>query len=171
MIQTERLTIRPLLMHDLHILAQILADPDTMLYVGGPKKRHEAREQLHRWMTDYEKDGYGFMALLDRYEETLIGYGGFLHQVVEGKKYIELGYCIAKEYWGQGYATEAARALKKYGLHSLGFSELISIVHKNNIASQRVSSKIGMTLLTETTIDSNPCYIYHCLKGLELFLQ
>lgn len=91
---------------------------------------------------------------------TLIGYGGFLHQLVKGEKKIELGYVIAKRYWNQGFATEATSALKDYGLNQLKFPELISIIHVGNRASEQIALKLGMDLAYPMTIDGEPCLIY-----------
>lgn len=162
LLQTKRLLIRPFQMKDLDALVPILSDLDATAFIGGPLNRSEVETQLQHWLTDFEKDGFGFMAFVDREQNELIGYGGFLHQIVDGKKFVELGYVIAKSYWGQGLATEVAFALKEYGLNVLQFPELISIIHTNNIASQRIASKIGMSLLKETEIEGSPCQIYYC---------
>lgn len=159
LIQTKRLFIRPLQKTDIDQIELLLADPDTMKFIDAPKNRDEAKLQLEHWMADYKKDGFGFLAFMDS-EHKFIGYGGFLRQVVEGQEYIELGYCISKSCWGQGYATEAALALKEYGLNVLKLPRLISIIHENNTASLRVASKIGMDIFKKAEIDGNPCLIY-----------
>lgn len=163
-IETDRLIIRSLTMNDLPAIASILSNPETMRYVGGVKNRHDAEIQLQYWIEDYARDGFGFMAFVNKHSKLLIGYGGFLHQEVDGQKDVELGFVIDQAYWKQGYAKEAAIALKEYGQKILGFSEIISIIHKDNQASVNVAIKIGMRLLKETIVDGVPCLIYHCLN-------
>lgn len=159
-LQTKRLNIRPFQQGDIDELVLILSDTDVTTYINGPYDREGIVTQLHQWISDYKKEGFGFLAFVHKEEKKLIGYGGFLHQMIEGKSYIELGYCIAKPFWRQGYATEATLALKQYGLVTLHFPEIISIIHEDNIASSKVARKIGMTLLKTTEIDGNRCYIY-----------
>lgn len=161
---TERLLLRPFRMTDLNALAPILSDPEVMAFIGdGPLAPHAMVQQLEHWISDYQRDGFGFMAFIDRSTGNLIGYGGFLHQVVEGETKIELGYVVAKPYWRQGFAFEAASALKNHGLISLKMPELISIIHEANIPSQQMASKLGMTVAKEVRIDEQRCLIYHCL--------
>lgn len=162
---TNRLWLRPFQISDLSSLISICSDTEVMQFVGeGPLTPEETRQQLEHWISDYQRDGFGFMAFVDRTTGTLIGYGGFLHQIINGETKIELGYVIAKPYWKQGFASEATRALKDYGLNQLKFHELISIIHEGNRASQKIALKLGMVLADQTTIDGKSCLIYRCQR-------
>ncbi len=163
-IETDRLLIRPLTLADMHSVAEIIGDSYAMRFVDRPKQGKDAKEQLWHWTRDYKKDGFGFMALIQKKDNAFIGYAGFLRQTVEKKEYIELGYIISPEYWDLGFATEAALALKNYGLTKLGFSNLIAIIHEKNAASIRVATKIGMTFFLKTELEGKPYVIYRCEK-------
>lgn len=63
---------------------------------------------------------------------------------VDGTEEIELGYFLAREYWGQGYATEAARCALKIGLDKFGYKRIISAINPANIPSIGVALRLGM---------------------------
>jgi len=73
----------------------------------------------------------------------------YLIQDVDGKEYMEVGYAILPEYWGKGYASEATQKCKEFAFNNNFKDELISNIHINNIASQKVALKNGMTLYKE----------------------
>ncbi len=68
---------------------------------------------------------------------------------LSGKKEFEIGYSVLPEYWGKGFATELAKQLKKFGLQNKVSEKFISIIHKENLASMAVATKIGMAILSE----------------------
>lgn len=161
-LHTTRLWIRPFNKGDLAPLTPILSDPQTMAFIGnGPLNSQEIGEQLEQWIFDFEKEGFGFMAFIEKSSGALIGYGGFLHQTIEGELKIELGYVIGKPYWRQGFAFEAASALKDLGLNTLKMDELISIIHEANVASQKLAVKLKMELKKQIVIDGEPCLVYY----------
>jgi len=74
---------------------------------------------------------------------------------------VEVAYTIAREYWGQGLATEAAQAILQYGFKTLNLSRIVSLIDPDNGASQRVAEKMGMTF--EKRVDEGeytPFFIY-----------
>jgi len=75
----------------------------------------------------------------------VIGYCGlFFFPDVNGQSEVELGYRLAKSAWGQGYATESARAVRDYAFATLGLKRLIAMIDPSNLASIKVAQKIGM---------------------------
>jgi ribosomal-protein-alanine N-acetyltransferase len=79
---------------------------------------------------------------------------------IEGHKEIEVGYMLAKEYWGRGLATEAAKAILHYGFEQVGLARLICVVNPGNQASSRVALKIGMTLEIDGDVNGEPTLLY-----------
>jgi RimJ/RimL family protein N-acetyltransferase len=79
----------------------------------------------------------------------LIGDCGLVRQVVGELEEIEIGYHVRRDLWGQGYASEAARACRGYGFATLPVDRLISMVRPENLASRRVAEKTGMTVWKE----------------------
>ena len=110
--------------------------------------------QIEQWQTV----GYGWWALTPRTEERLIGWCGlqFLPETDE----TEVGYLLAQPAWGQGLATEAARAAVAYAFEHFDFPELIGITHPDNIASQRVLQKAGMHFSRADRYFNMDCFRY-----------
>ena len=73
---------------------------------------------------------------------------------------VEVDFILGNEYWGHGFATEAAKVSLQYGLEKLGINTIVGIVHIDNIASQRVLEKIGMRLIESKEYFGMPCYRY-----------
>ena len=96
-----------------------------------------------------------------------IGRCGLLPWTIDGQREVEVAYTITQEYWGQGLATEAARGILEYGFEKLNLSRLICLIDPENIASQRVAEKIGMTLEKKVDGidgDNYPTLIYSSSK-------
>jgi [ribosomal protein S5]-alanine N-acetyltransferase len=90
----------------------------------------------------------------------LIGDCGLVRQSVDGIDEIELGYHVRRDLWGQGYASEAARACRDYGFENLKVDRLISLIRPENLASRRVAEKNGMTIWKEVTSADLLHYVY-----------
>jgi len=149
--ETKRLKMRPFKASDVDEFAPICADENVMRYIGsGTHNKEETKKRVKEVMDKYEKDGFGLMALIDKEDDRFIGFCGLIRQVVDGVSYIELGYRLGYEYWGKGLATEAAIAIRDYAFEQLKLKELISIIHEDNKASEKVANKVGMKLFKKT---------------------
>lgn len=166
-IETKRLFIRPFKLTDIAAFAPICADEEVMRYIGGgAHDRIETEKRMTNWILSYQQDGFGLMALIHKESKHLIGFCGLIRQTVDGEKYIELGYRLAKDYWHQGLATEAASAVKHYAFHSLQLEELISIIDCENLASINVATKVGMTLFRKTKFHNVNVALYKIKNSL-----
>jgi [ribosomal protein S5]-alanine N-acetyltransferase len=112
----------------------------------------ESLDSTRVWLADKVRqqtertspDGLGMWAVVERSSGRVIG-GALLQQArINGKSQVELGYHFARAAWGQGYATEVARALLDYGFQTLGLRRIVGVVLPDNLASRRVLLKIGM---------------------------
>jgi ribosomal-protein-alanine N-acetyltransferase len=164
-LETERLILRLFTPEDLDALAALYADPEVRRYFPeGTLTRDETQEEL-AWIIDvyYARFGYGLWATVLKRSGAFIGRCGLLPWAVvpgpEGMLELdfvgddgdepdgvegEVAYLLAREHWGDGLATEAARAIVGYGFERLGVSRLICLVDPDNGASLRVAQKIGM---------------------------
>jgi len=79
---------------------------------------------------------------------------------IGGSREVELGYLLAKRYWGLGLATEAAIAVRDHAFENLGLTRVVCQVHPGNIASQRVAEKCGMKREGDVDVCGVPCRIY-----------
>lgn len=147
MIETPRLLLRPIEARDLDAFTAIYADPEVIRFIGrGSALTPEAViDLLQRRMTEYERQGYGVLAVVERATGRLIGRCGLVHWEIDGRDELEIGYIFARSAWGKGYATEAATAVRDLALGRLGRRRLISLIRYGNEASARVAEKLGMT--------------------------
>ena len=145
-LETKRLYIRPFTRNDARALHMIFGDVRVMERIpSGPSHTLEqTQRRLEKIMEWQEKDGLSLWALEQKDDTILIGDCGLIP--VEGRgPEIELSYDIAYEFWGRGYATEAARACLRYGFEKLKLNRIIALTYADHIASLRVLQKIGMT--------------------------
>jgi [ribosomal protein S5]-alanine N-acetyltransferase len=150
-LETDRLILREFQLDDVDALARILSDAETMRFYPLHFDRKEVEDWIDRNRRRYTKDGHGLWAVVLKSSGELIGDCGLTVQDVEGSNEIEIGYHVRRDLWGQGFATEAARACRDYGFTNLGFSRLVSIIRPENFASRRVAEKNDMIVWKEVT--------------------
>jgi RimJ/RimL family protein N-acetyltransferase len=157
-IETERLRLRPLERTDLDWYAPFLADPKVVRYLlpDGPiDARAQAAEFLERSINAFDVDGFGHLAVIRKDDGVGIGRCGLLVWEIDPWRpstragatratEVEIGWVLGASYWGQGYATEAAAAVRDYAFGQLGLPRLISLIHPDNHPSIRVAEKFGM---------------------------
>ncbi|MCA1992059.1 MAG: GNAT family N-acetyltransferase [Coleofasciculus sp. S288] len=158
--ETSRLLLRYFSWDDLNDMAAIYADPVVMTFRGGPRN-YENTKQHFKWIFEnYKKPGFELWAIVDKADNKFIGNCGVIPQEVDGQPENEMGYILAKEYWGRGLATEAACAVRDYGFNKLGYSRLVALIDSGNIASQRVAMKAGLTYEKNTSMWGKTVRVY-----------
>jgi RimJ/RimL family protein N-acetyltransferase len=155
-LETGRLTLRPAGHGDLEPLVALYGDPEVMRFIGagGPWPREQAERAFAATPRRWQLDGFGHFVVERRADGAFVGEVdllpwdpstwtiGFLAELGPAAE-IEIGWTIAREHWGNGYATEAALAVRDWALGGLGLGRLISIIHPENAASIRVAEKLG----------------------------
>ena len=144
-LETERLYFREMNQGDFVSLCEILQDERTMYAYEGAFSDQEVQEWLDRQLSRYEKWDFGLWAVILKETDKMIGQCGLTMQPWKESEVLEIGYLFNRLYWHRGYATEAARACKKYAFETLGTSEVCSIIRDTNLASQNVAVRNGMT--------------------------
>lgn len=145
-IRTERLLLRPIAREDLDAYAAIYADPEVVRFVGGETStREETREWLETSIARNELEGWDRRSVLLANDPVVIGRCGIAVWEIQGRLEHEIGYLLAREHWGKGYATEAATAIRDRGLGELGLPRLIALIDHRNEASKRVARKLGLS--------------------------
>ena len=151
-LETTRLMLRPMQAADIDDLLLIFTDPKVMApFDSPPFDRQQMSDWLQRNLNHQEEFGYGLFSVILKSNGLLIGDCGLEVMGIDGTHAAELGYDFRSDYWNQGYATEAASAVRDYALNVLGLPHLISLIRVQNAASQRVSEKIGMERISEYT--------------------
>jgi RimJ/RimL family protein N-acetyltransferase len=146
-VTTERLLLRGWRASDREPFAAMNADPDVMRHFPGVLDRAESDALLDRIAEHWQREGVGLWAVERIEDERLLGFTGLSRPVFDAHftPAIEVGWRLAREAWGQGYATEAARAALEHGFRELGLEEIVSFTVPANIRSIAVMERLGMT--------------------------
>jgi RimJ/RimL family protein N-acetyltransferase len=157
---TGRIHLRELYDEDVTTLHSILTNPSVLRYFPSPNSPSlvQVGKLIERQQAHWQEHGYGWWALALHSTDGLIGWCGlnFLPETDE----VELKYLLAEEHWGKGIATEASRVSLKYGFSQTDIEQVIGIVHPENLASQRVLEKAGMSFLGQALYFGMKCYRY-----------
>jgi RimJ/RimL family protein N-acetyltransferase len=148
---TPRLSLREMTIEDVDDLADLLGDPEVMRYYPRPKTRAEARSWIEWNQGLYRERGFGLWIMSLRDTGEFVGDCGLTVQRVDGVEEIEIGYHVRAALQGKGLATEAATACRDLARDAVKIDRLIAIISPANVPSQRVASKLGMSLEKRTT--------------------
>lgn len=143
-----RLRFRRMAAGDLDDMSRLLGDPQVMAFYPRPRTREEAADWIAWNERNYARDGYGLWILHDEVGR-FVGDCGLTWQLVDGVERLELGYHLMPEHQGRGLASEAALACRELA-RSCGAHEVIAIIRPDNLASQRVAERVGLTFERET---------------------
>lgn len=157
---TENLRLRPFTPNDVTAMVQILNGKDVLRYFPGNPSltREQVQRMIERLLAHWQEKGYGLWAVESQATGALLGRCG-LQFIVETDE-IEIDFILDRHYWGRGFATEAGRAAMEFGFRVLQLETIVGIVHPENIASQRVLEKLGMSFVTEAEYFGMACYKY-----------
>ncbi len=148
-IETERLRFRKLSWDDFDEWTKLFVSDDIAVFLGlDPKLSPTELTQFwfEKTFNRYDKNLGSMNALIDKKSNRLIGQSGLLIQTIEDEQRLEVSYSILPEFWRQGYAYEAANACKNYAFEKEWSDNLISLIEPENIGSEKVALKNGMTL-------------------------
>jgi RimJ/RimL family protein N-acetyltransferase len=138
---TARLILREPRLEDFERFAQNGADELARIHNGGPLAHREAWRRFHTMAGCWVVQGMGWWAV-EEPKLGALGHVGVFRR--ETGPELEIGWAIDRPHWGQGYATEAARAALAYGVHTLRGERIVAFIGAQNAASIAVATKIGM---------------------------
>ena len=161
-LETPRLILRHQVLSDLDDLWALYCNPNITKYIpDAPRSREEAREELEWHMHGHLRNpSLGLWVTVHKETGKFIGRCGLLPWNIDGQEEVEVAYTLAEAYQGQGLGTEAAQAILQYGFQKLNLSRLICLIDSENIASQKVAEKIGMTFEKEGQDEMGPFLVY-----------
>jgi ribosomal-protein-alanine N-acetyltransferase len=163
--ETERLLLREILPTDVGGFFEMDSDPDVHIYLGSEplQQKEQAANAIQFIRQQYIDNGIGRWAVIDKKTNTFLGWAG-LKLITELTNnhinYLDLGYRFTKKYWGQGFATEAAAASLAYAFNELQANEVYAIADCKNIASNKILTKTGLTLVESFVHHDIPCNWY-----------
>ncbi len=170
---TSRLNIRKFVDADFEELFSMLSDPQVMEFSlkGAISKEEAGKYYEERIIGHYEKYGHGFLALIDKSDQTLVGFAGLINQQIGDDERIELAYRLASRYWRKGLATEAVKAIRDYAWDAFDFDSLIAIIDEKNIRSVSVAKKAGFYPLKKTIFYGFDVLIYELRRPIQLGVE
>jgi RimJ/RimL family protein N-acetyltransferase len=159
-VETERLRLRPPRASDIDAYAAMCADPEVMRYLGdsGTLGREDAWRQLAMLVGHWHLRGFGMWAVEERATASFVGRVG-LH-FPEGWPDREVGWAIARPYWGRGLAFEAARASLAHAFGVLRWTRVISLIDPENHRSIRLAERLGERFERETEVRGQRVSLY-----------
>lgn len=149
LIETERLTLRPLQLGDLDELLALYEDPELVRFLG-PLGRVEAESRLRDNEREWRERGYARTAIIERASGSFLGRSGLKYWPQFDET--EVGWAIRTDARGRGYATEAGRASIEWGLAALDVPYITAMIEAENAASLAVARHLGMEPLREDVL-------------------
>ena len=172
--QTERLEFRLLERDDFNTWLKLFQDGNVAEFLGFgniPTPEKQCEEWFRLQEKRYSKDLGGMNVLIEKESGNFVGQCGLLVQEVDDKKELEIGYSILSEFRNKGFASEAAQKCRDFAFENDFSESLISIIHVNNISSQKVALKNGMSVGNRTIYKEMPVNIFRITKGNWLNLK
>lgn len=168
--QTERLNIRELTKEDIIIWTKFFDDPIHLQHLPlppqpGMSNYQKAEFWIDKQLTRYKENRYGLMALTNKDTGEMMGMCGLLSQIVDEEPVLEIGYHLLNQYWGKGFATEAATYFKELAFKNNYATELVSVIDDGNIPSENVAKRNGMSWWKATTYQELNVNIYRIKNG------
>lgn len=150
-LETDRVGLRKFLESDLQAFASINGDPDVMEFFPSTMSADESEAMAQRINSGIDECGFGFWAAEEKSTCKFIGFTGLQKVKFEGgfTPAVEIGWRLAKEFWGRGLATESAQRCLEFAFFDLQLESVVSFTSILNGRSYRVMERIGMKRITE----------------------
>jgi ribosomal-protein-alanine N-acetyltransferase len=156
-LETKRLILREILEEDIEGMYDLDSDPLVHRYLGNNpiNNREEAKAIIANVRKQYDENGIGRWALIDKLTKEFIGWSGLKYekQVRQEMHYYDIGYRLRRKFWGKGIATESALAALKYGFEVMNLAEIYGGAHIENIASNKILNNIGLKFIETFDLD------------------
>lgn len=185
-LETERLYMRRLDHTDLDFFVGIHRDPEVARYIGAgnPREKNETEQWFQNTQDSYRNASLGQLTVILKSNGERLGRCGLSDSVIEKTEapgrvrrgwffsahapegvavdpLPELGYTFSRDHWGQGYATEAARAVYEYARSLLSYPMIMSVIHADNRGSRAVVAKFGVRYIDIVELAGRPFERYH----------
>jgi RimJ/RimL family protein N-acetyltransferase len=158
-VETERLVLREWRDEDLDGYHAMQNDPEVYRFLGNePIGRSDAWRHMAMIAGHWALRGFGMWAVIEKDSAAFAGRVGPWQP--EGWPGLEVGWTLAREHWGKGYATEAARAAVGFAFEQLGAERVISLIDGANERSLKVSERLGQRFERDWELDGKPIGIY-----------
>ncbi len=146
-LKTPRLLLRQWRDSDREPYARLNADPEVMRFFPSLQTREQSDRSIDAWSLELEERGWSNWAVERLQDERFIGFVGLTipKRALPFMPCVEIGYRLAKECWGQGYATEAGQECIRFGFEALNLEAIVSFTARLNTPSQAVMGRLGLS--------------------------
>jgi ribosomal-protein-alanine N-acetyltransferase len=174
-LETPRLLLRPMLPEDAPGILALDSDPEVLRYVPGPlmSTLAEAAATVDYIRRQYEQNGVGRWAVVRHDTQEFVGWCGIKlmnDHVVNGRtNYYDIGYRLLRQHWGQGFASEAARASLRFAFEEMNLPEIHATAMRDNLASCRILERLGL-VKQEEFVQDNALWHWYSLEQQAYFL-
>lgn len=167
--ETERLILREISDNDAQDMFILDSNPEVHKYLGNQPVQNieQIHEVIQYIQQQYKENGIGRWAVVEKSTGNFMGWAGLkcVKETLRGQPYYyDIGYRLIQSYWGKGFATEAAIASLNYGFEKMQLSEIYGVAHIDNIASNQILTKIGLTFIETFDFEGIECNRYMITK-------
>lgn len=159
-VQTARLTLTRPVAQDLEAVRLLHGNADAMATLGGVRTPEQTRDWLASMDRHWTEHGFGPWIARETKSRSFVGIGGLRQVAVEDTEEIEIGYALAPPWWGQGLATELARAAAQAAFREIQLPALVSFTLPTNARSRRVMEKVGFKFERDFVYKGHPQVLY-----------
>jgi RimJ/RimL family protein N-acetyltransferase len=159
-LRTERLILRRLQPGDAALQHRVLNTPATMAHLGGIKTLEEIEAKHAKTRALTQRDGFGFMMLIERESGELVGHAGMKrvdNPLAPNQGDCEIGWLVREDRWRRGYAQEAMRAVVDWAFTRHDAPHLVALTSRANLPSWKLMEKLGMERREDLDF-SDPAY-------------
>ncbi len=148
-LKTERFILRYITQEDFEELKAILQDKDVMYAWEYNFSDNDVQNWIDKNLELYKKYNLGYFLMVENTSGKILGQSALTPDIIDGYTYYEIGYILKKEYWHNGFATEAANALKNYAFNTLNLNEIIFEIRPDNISSRKIAENLNAKICGE----------------------
>lgn len=166
MIESERLVFRKIEESDFEIVAKIMRDQGVQKVWEHYFSDGDVREWINKRKRGYETNGIDYLLAIHKSSQEVVGQIGLLKENINGKEVWGIGYILLSEYYGNGYASEGAKAMADYAFHTLNADKIICDIRPMNQASIAVAKRIGVVQTGQFIKNCNGIELPHLIFEL-----
>ena len=148
-LKTERFILRYITQEDFEELKAILQDKDVMYAWEYNFSDNDVQNWIDKNLELYKKYNLGYFLMVENTSGKILGQSALTPDIINEYTYYEIGYILKKEYWHNGFAAEAANALKNYAFNTLNLNEIIFEIRPDNISSRKIAENLNAKICGE----------------------
>lgn len=145
-LESERLYCREWRESDFEHYCLLNSNQDVMRFFPSVYTQEKTRESMNKMIANFEKSQYAYSPCFIKTTDQFIGWVGMMDQEMDGDCFVDIGWRLSPEYWGNGYAPEMAKRFIEHGFNEHFMKKIYAIAPENNLPSISVMKKIGMSL-------------------------